>query len=512
MIPGLPTVLTLFSFVAFVFGVQYFHHPAGLPTLEFDFIVVGGGNAGGVVASRLGEVEDYKILVIEAGPSDQDVFSVQVPALAADIWFGSSVDWNFTTPPQTNTNDRVLEYPRAKILGGCSSHNDMIYNRGSRDDYNRWASTTGDDNLAWDQIRPFILKTEKWSSPNDPSFSEQGHFNTSIHSSAGVLGVTAPYYNHPLNDLLLKATAELSDEYPFLQDLNDGRPIGLGWGQATITHGFRTSSSTAYLANSGDNVHVLLNTLVTRVTSIDETGSNDFREVILASTPEGSTMKLIAKKEVILSAGVIQTPQLLLLSGIGPVDELKALGIEVFVDNPSVGKNFSDHITIPIKFSTDLPTSSFDETAALAQWKSNHTGRLALSQHLPQIGWVRFPQDSPPFKNGAVDPTAGPDSPHVEVFFVGVSEGSEENSTLSMNIVNLTPACRGSITLATSSPFNQPIIDPALLDSPLDTAILLEGFRSAQRLLASNTLSEHILGLDTPASSSSGTITDDDVI
>ncbi|KAJ3576821.1 hypothetical protein NP233_g165 [Leucocoprinus birnbaumii] len=458
MFSGPLAVLAVLHSATVTLGARYFRQAAGIPSFDHDFMIVGGGNAGGVVASRLGEVADYNALATEAGPSDKDVFDIQVLALAANIWFGSSVDWNFTTSPQVNAGNQILEYPRAKIRG----------------EYGKLAS------------------------PNVASLSEQGQYDPALHSKDGKLGVTAPFSDHPLNDLLLEATNQLSNEYPFLQDLNGGRPIGLGAhcrvGQAIIAHGSRSSSASAYLSHASDNVHVLLNTSVSRVVPTAESGGNDFRTIELRAGSDNATMKLTANKEVVVSAGVIQTPQRLLLSGIGPKDELDTLGITTFVDNPSVGKNFSDHVTISIKFLTDLPSTSFDETEALAQWKSNHTGRFALSQHMPQTGWVRFPEDSPPFRDGATDPTAGLNLPHVEVFFVGISEGQGGNMTLSVNIVDLTPVPRGSLTLATESPFDQPIIDPALLTSPLDTAILLEGF------------------CDTPAPPSGGSIADEEVI
>ncbi|KAF5346456.1 hypothetical protein D9756_010021 [Leucocoprinus leucothites] len=503
--------VSLLPFAALAFATQYFQQPDDLPQVDYDFIVVGGGSAGAIVGGRLGEIEDYKILVIEAGPSNDDVFEAQVPGLSHSIGFGTRVDWNYTTAPQTNVSNRVLTYPRAMILGGCSSHNDMIYNRGSKDDYDRWATTIEDDNLSWANMYSYILKAEKWSPPNDPSYSEEGHYDPSVHDDNGKIGVTAPYYDHPFNDILFEAATELSEEFPLLEDLNNGRPIGLGWGQATIAYGLRSSSATGHLASASDNVHVLLNSFVTRVLPVDE-GSNNFRKVELTTSPESPTLNITAAKEVILSAGMINTPQLLLLSGIGPKDELEALGLETIVDNPSVGKNFSDQSSIPLSYSTDLPATSFNQKDALAQWQSNHTGRLALAGHLPQMGWVRFPPDSEPFRNGLVDPTGGPNAPHIEIFFSSVNPGFGGNQTLGMNIVNLSPTSRGAITLASASPFDQPIIDPALLTSPVDSAILLEGFRSVQRLMASESFSKNVFGLSRPQPSKNGTLTDEEVM
>ncbi|KXN88671.1 Glucose dehydrogenase [FAD, quinone] [Leucoagaricus sp. SymC.cos] len=497
-----------------------------------DFKVRGGGTAGAVVGARLGEVSKYKILVIEAGPSNHDVFDSQVPGLAMKIGFQTAVDWNYTTVPQVNVNNAVINYPRAMLLGGCSSHSthshfrilvqrfihvsnkqdQMVYTRGSRDDYDRWAKVTGNDNLSWDKILPYILKAEKLTSPNDPNFPEDGHFDPSYHSTTGAVSVSAAYYPHPFNDLMLNTTNELSKEFPFLLDVNSGRPLGIGWGQTTVEHGFRSSAATSYIANARNNVHVLLQTRITRVLPVDKE-RRDFRKVEFATKPEGPRMTLTAKKELILSAGAMNSPQILLLSGIGPKAELEAVGIENIVDNPSVGKNFSEQVALQINFTTSLPVTDFDEAAALTQWKLNHTGRLGVPLRLPQIGWHRLPASSEAFKNGSSDPTGGPDTPHVEFYFWGIgapsnsSTGTDDLSVGSLitDVVNLNPASRGSITLSSSSPFDPPKIDPALLGSPLDAAILLEGVKSLLRLLSSTTFATHIQGFTSSGPSSNDT-------
>ncbi|KAF9445056.1 GMC oxidoreductase [Macrolepiota fuliginosa MF-IS2] len=483
-----------------------FQHPNDLPGVQYDFVVVGGGNAGAVVATRLGGNRDFKVLVIEAGPSNDAVFATQVPGLAQNVSGLPLVEWNYTTVAQTHAGGKADAYGRAMLLGGCTSHNELVYTRGSRDDYDRWASVVGDENLSWDKLLPYILKAEKWSSPNDPNLSEEGHFDPSVHGLDGKLQTSAPYNPHPLNDLLLETTKELSDEFPFLLDLNDGRPIGIGWQQNTIGKGVRSSSATGYLSSTGDNVHVLLNTRVTRILPTTY-GGTDIRTVEFATDPKGPTYNSTATKEVIISGGVINTPQILLNSGIGPKEELAAVGIASIVDNPGIGKNFSDQSAISTLFSTNLPSDAFDQTAALAEWSKSHTGRLADPPHMSSLGWVRLPADANPFKDGSPDPTGGPNSPHVELFFYnvrpppdGVDNGPGNTSLLTI-VVNLNPVSRGSITLAPgSSPFDAPVIDPNLLASPLDTAILLEGIRSAQRLFSSKAFSGRMFGTALPPS------------
>ncbi|KAF9451441.1 GMC oxidoreductase [Macrolepiota fuliginosa MF-IS2] len=520
-------VYSLLSLLQVALCAVHFQSPSDLPGIDYDFIVAGGGLAGAVVATRLGEIQDFKVLVIEAGPSNEEIFISQVPGLALNVSVpGTRIDWNYTIAPQTHVNGFVGPYLRAMMLGGCSSHNEMMYTRCSRDDYDRWAAMTGGDNLSWDKLFPYFLKAETWSGPNDPSLPETGHFDPSLHGTNGNVNVSAPYHIHPLNDLMVEAVKELSqssNEFPALLDHNGGRPIGIGWDQDTIGGGLRSSSATAYMAHTGDNVHVLLNTRVTRLLPstnhpFNGNSSNaiDIRTVEFATSPKGE-YNLTATKELLVAGGVVNTPQILLNSGIGPKDELKALGIESLIDNPSVGKNFSDQPSILIGLSTNLPTDDFDTTAALAEWKKSHTGRFAGPPHLASLGWVRFPETSNPFKDGAPDPTGGPNSPHIELFFRNVTSipdlnTSSSNATLLMNIVNLNPVARGSVTLATSSPFDAPIIDPNLLADPLDTAIFLEGVRSVQRLFAAKTFKSSVFELVMPKADANGTLTDEAIV
>ncbi|KAF9445261.1 GMC oxidoreductase [Macrolepiota fuliginosa MF-IS2] len=509
-------IYSLLLLLQVAFCAVQFQSPDDLQGVEYDFIVVGGGLAGGVVATRLGENQGFKVLVIEAGPSNDDIFASQVPGLEPNVTMtGTRVDWNYTTTPQIHVNGRVDPYTRALMLGGCSSHNGMVYTRGSRDDYDRWASVTGDDNLSWDKNVPIVLQGQPLPNPN-----ATGHYDPSLHGTHGNVNVSAPYHVHPPNDLMVEAIKELSqssDEFPALLDMNGGRPIGMGWDQDTVGGGLRSSSATAYLAHTGDNVHILLNTRVMRImpptddhTSNEHPDGTDIRSIEFATSPTGG-------KELIISGGVINTPQILLNSGIGPKGELEALGIKSLIDNPSVGKNFSDQPTLFIGLSTNLPVDGFNMTAALAEWLGSHTGRLADPLHMASLGWVRFPTTANPFKDGSPDPAAGPNSPHIELYFKNVTlipgqETEMGDATLLMNIVNLHPVSRGSITLTTSSPFDAPAIDTNALAVPVDTAIILEGIRSVQRLFSAQTFSSSVFGLVAPKADVNGTLSDEAVI
>ncbi|EKM75486.1 hypothetical protein AGABI1DRAFT_123150 [Agaricus bisporus var. burnettii JB137-S8] len=470
-----------------------YQNPTDLPgDVDYDFIVAGGGTAGLVVASRLSENPEWNVLVIEAGPSNKDVFETRVPGLSSEL--RPRFDWNYTTIPQDALGGRSLNYSRAKLLGGCSSHNGMVYTRGSRDDWDNYAEITGDQALSWDSILPVMKRAEKFS--KDSSHKPvKGHIDPSVHGDDGKLSVVASYTNASFNDLLLETAKELSGEFPFKLDMNDGRPLGLTWTQYTIDQrGERSSSATAYLEGTGNNVHVLVNTLVTRIVSAEN--GTDFRSVEFATDADSPKIQLRAKKEVIVSGGVINSPQILMNSGIGRREVLGANGIDTLVDNPSVGKNLSDQAATIIMLDTTLPITDYDVDAALIEWKKSHTGPLAQGGRLNHLTWVRLPDD----KLDGLDPSSGKNSPHIEFQFGQISHQlppsgvpreapipseASIDTVLQFAVVNLYTVSRGSISLSNNDPFSHPLIDLNMFGEEIDPAILREGIRSARRMLSS---------------------------
>ncbi|KAF5349539.1 hypothetical protein D9756_008782 [Leucocoprinus leucothites] len=495
------------ALVQVALGAVLFKKPEDLPdNTHYDFIIAGGGTGGAVVASRLAENSRFNILVIEAGPSNEDVFATRVPGLDNELP-RTHVDWNYTLIPQVGLKGRSTAYTRGRMLGGCGSHNGMVYTRCSRDDWDLWASIVGFDAFSWDRILPFILKAEVLTSDSENQ-TEQGHIDPSIHSRTGKVSTSAAYSVHPFNDMLIETTKELSDEFPFKLDMNDGSPIGIAWNQFTIDrHAERSSSATAYLAKTGNNVHVLVNTYVTRVLPVGR--GTDFRTVEFAADATSPKMKLTARKEVIVAGGVIGTPQILLNSGIGSQEELEAVGIPTIVNNPSVGKNFTDQVSALMLMETTIQDTDFDRDAALAEWNETRTGPLVLPNHLNHIVYVRLPEDAPPFSQGGFsDPAPGKDSPHIEFVFsqisthppatvVDVPPTPSDITTIQFLAVNLHPVSRGSVSLNTSDPFAHPVVDLGLLSEDQDIAILREAIRSARRMYSApvfkDSVSESIL-------------------
>ncbi|KXN83928.1 Glucose dehydrogenase [FAD, quinone] [Leucoagaricus sp. SymC.cos] len=484
------------------------HSPDDLPNNPldnyYDFVIAGAGTAGAVVASRLAEANpQWKVLVVEAGPSNEDVFETRVPGLWLKFLSQevTRVDWNYTVAPQVGLNGRSVGYSRARMLGGCSSHNAMTYTRGSRDDWDRYANVVKDDAYKWDNVLPLFFKAERLTQQ-----VPKGHIDPSVHGRKGKVSVSATFTKIPFNDMLIKASDELKAEFPFLLDMNAGRVIGTGWVQSTLDHGERSSSATAYLAKSGDNVHILINTQVTRVVPANSNGS-EFRGVEVATDAQAPRRTIIAKKEVIVSGGIIGSPQILLNSGIGSREELEKVGVKTLVDNPSVGKNLTDQVSTPMAFATNTTSTDFDQEAALEEWNKTRTGPLSHPVDVNHFTFVRLPQ----FSEEPLDPTGGSNSPHVEFAYSGISSHppvvggpaqippGSANVTIQLAVANLHPVSRGSITLASSNPFDHPVIDFRLLTESEDIAILREGIRSARRLFAAPAFKDAVFGSVLPA-------------
>ncbi|KAJ7141349.1 alcohol oxidase [Mycena epipterygia] len=455
--------------------------------ITYDFIVVGGGTGGAVIANRLTENSNYQVLVLEAGGSNAGVLDIIVPFLCATASPATAQDWNYTTTPQVGLNGRSIAYPRGFVLGGSSSLNYMAYYIGSTDDFNRFATVTGDQGWSWNSLVPYMRKMEKFVPPSD-GHNATGQFNPSVHGFTGINSVSLNGFPSPIDSRIIATTTQLK-EFPFNLDMNSGSPLGIGWGQATIANGSRSSSATSYLGPSfinRSNLHVLLNARVTRVL---QTTTGVVRTVqFLGQNLTGTPFTLTAKKEVVLSAGAIGTPNILMHSGIGDATALTALGITPIHSLPSVGKNFTDHPILFMSFEVNstntYETIERDATlfgSYLTQWTNSRTGPFvdSLFSHL---GWLRVPTNSTIF-NSAPDPSAGPNTPHFELIF---SNGVLGGPPATGNYLGITPAVvspssRGAVTLNSNDPLSAPDINPNLLGTDVDMGIMREALKSTMR-------------------------------
>ncbi|KAJ7148660.1 aryl-alcohol oxidase [Mycena crocata] len=473
-----------------------------LPTLAYDFVIVGGGTAGNVVASRLSENPNFRVLVLEAGVSNEGVLDSIIPFFVGNLLGPTIYEWNYTTTPQSGLNGRVLNYLRAHMLGGCSSHNGMFYTRGTAEDFDRYAKLTGDAGWSWDRVLPYFFKNEKWSPPAD-HHDTRGQFNPSVHSTQGRTSVSLSGFDWPIfYRNVMQTTKELSDEFPFNIDMNSGTPLGLGWLQSTIGNGMRSSSATSYLTAEviqRKNLHVLLHAQVsTLVDAHNVAGKLSFGGVQFFQGTAKFTAT--ASKEIIISAGAVGTPSILMHSGIGDQMILNNLGIQPHLHLPSVGKNASDQAffstTWAVNFNQTLELVTQNATRfteAFAEWNKTHTGPFVMLGP-SHVAWLRLDPTSPIFDNHT-DPSSGENTPHIELAFSpGQGFGNETGNFVGAGLAVVSPKSRGSVSINSNNPLDPPVIDLGMLENDFDLFALREALRAAIRFFKAPVWRDYIIG------------------
>jgi choline dehydrogenase-like flavoprotein len=427
----------------------------------FDYLIIGAGTAGCVLANRLSGDPAVRVALIEAGPEDRRA-KIRIPAAVAAAIMDPTIGWGYRSVPQRHLHDREIVLPRGRVLGGCSSINGMAYFRGHPQDFDDWAAA-GAQGWSYREVLPYFLRSE-----HNETLGESRY-----HGRHGPMTVTDIPHPNPLIVRFLEATSSLG--YSRCLDFNGVDPEGFGTRQATIRAGRRESMVTAFLdpVRSRPQLTVLTEAVVTRI--LIEGG----RACGVNLERAGSRQTLLARREVILSAGSYASPQLLMLSGVGDGAHLQSLGIEVQQHLPGVGGCLQDHPATLVQMKTSDSTSYGVSLKALPRGAWNlleyaiaRRGPLA-SNVLEATGFLRTrPGLTRPDLQMAIMPMLrNPSSP------IPVGHG------YGIIPIAIRPRSRGSVRLASSDPRSPPRIDPNYLDDPEDLRTLLEGFRIARRIL-----------------------------
>ncbi|KAF8342789.1 uncharacterized protein EI90DRAFT_3115330 [Cantharellus anzutake] len=474
----------------------------------YDFIIIGAGNAGAVVGARLSENPKYSVLVLEAGPALPDDSIWSIPVLAAGPSQTQNI-WNYTSVPQAQlANNRVVSMLSGKVVGGTSNVNFMLYTRGTREEYDRVARIAADTRWSWDSIIPFAKKSEtRKNTTSGRNFD--GDFNPDAYGDSGPVLISLPNDGSPFHDKVKQASYELGGDFEWSSDTNSGRSLGLARLVGTIGTGVRSGSSN-YFKGTGRrrNLEVVANARVTKILFSD--GPNPAVtgvEFIRGADRNAPKVVVQPYKEVILSAGAIGSPKILLQSGVGPKSELEELGIKVVKDHPDVGKHLQDHALITNNWHINSNISRDElfrqpyDAWAQGQWNLysiNKTGRP--SNTIGQtIAFFRLPSDDPIYKKpGVVDDSPGPNSPQYEFFiddgFSNLLYPAPGGDYATIATIVLSPSSRGSVTLKSSDPFDDPLIDPALLTKEIDFHIMKTAIKKARELVKAPVWKDYILG------------------
>ena len=429
----------------------------------YDYVIVGAGSAGCVLALRLTENPSTRVLLIEAGPPD-DADEIHIPA-ALNLLFQSTYDWDFHTVPQERAAGREIYWPRGRVLGGSSSMNAMIYIRGNRHDYDTWRDDYGCTGWGYADLVPYFRRAERNSRGAD-----------SYHGGTGPLSVTDLSFQSPMTKAWVAAARECG--LPANDDFNGAQQDGSGFYQVTQADGRRCSAADAYLrpAMARPNLEVKTDARATQV--VVEGG----RAAGVRYLERGTEETAYVQGEVIVSSGAIGSPQLLMLSGIGPADHLRELGIVVMVDSPGVGANLSDHPVVPAMWRTPKVPALWEKAGPknLFRWQLRHSGpftsniaesggfsRTRPSLSAPDLQWHALPT---PFLNQ------------------GLADPQTRAFTLLITLVDV--GSRGRILLRSSDPRHKPAIDPAYLSDSTDIAPLVEGVRMAREFAVAGSLAK----------------------
>lgn len=442
---------------------------------EYDFIIIGAGSAGAVVANRLSADGRFQVLVLEAGGTDRRLF-VQIPIGYGKTYYDERVNWKYHTLPEPALNNKPSYWPRGKVLGGSSSINAMVYVRGHPLDYDDWASKA--PGWSWRDVKPIFKRMESWDGKSHPSRGLNGPL--SVHSTHDQV--------HPLCDHFIQAAEQL--QIPFNADYNADLMEGAALFQITTQNGWRGSTSRCYLrpALKRRNLRLINHAQVTQI------HADDKRITAVSYQKNGRPFTVKANNEVILCAGAVNSPQLLELSGIGNAKRLKELGITPVHNNPNVGEHLADHLGADIVCKSRLPSLNQElrplkgKIVAGLKYLLFRSGPLSLSVNQAG-GFIRSNNDS--------------DRPDLQLYFSPLSYTRAPVGT--RPLVNpdpfagfllgfnpCKPTSRGHTHITTPNPMVAPAIQPNYLSTEHDRKLMLEGMHLMRRFTSTETMQKLI--------------------
>ncbi|MFM1605347.1 MAG: GMC family oxidoreductase [Candidatus Pseudothioglobus sp.] len=444
---------------------------------DYDYIIVGAGSAGCVLANRLSKDPLNRVLLLEAGGSDRR-FYIQMPIGYGKTYHQKAVNWMYMTEPSPDAGNRPSYWPRGKVLGGSSSINAMVYVRGNPKDFDDWYEA-GNPGWSFDELLPYFKRMETWQHGSDDYRGGDGPLKVSDVSSQ----------LHPLCKNFISAAKEIG--FSFNKDMNGASQEGVGNYQITTHGGQRMSTSRAYLrpVMSRKNLTVIMNAHVTRILFEGKRASG------IEYKKAGNLNQVNAKREVILSSGAVNSPQLLQLSGIGPESVLKEANVSVVHHSPAVGKNLQDHLGVNYFYKSKVRTLNdqlrpwWGKLLQGMRYILTRTGPLSLSVN--QSG-------------GFVRTRANLKAPNIQLYFSPVSYSLElpgrramlspdPFSAMLLGVSNCKSNSRGQIRIKSSDPSVAPIIEPNYLSHKDDVQDLLEGVKLLRKLAKTKSFSKIIL-------------------
>lgn len=448
-------------------------------TENYDYIVVGAGSAGCVLANRLSADPKNRVLLLEAGTEDWNPW-IHVPVGYFKTMHNPSTDWCYMTEPDKGIDGRKLQWPRGKVLGGSSSLNGLLYVRGQKEDYDRW-ETLGNKGWSFEDVLPYFKKSED---------QERGF--DQYHGVGGLLKVSDLRLRRPIADMFIKAAQQIG--IPFNKDYNGSVQEGVGYFQQTAHQGFRWSTAKGFLkpARKRSNLTVITHAHTSRIifdeNTVESTGQKP-KAIGVEYLRKGTVKKASANKEVILSAGAIGSPQILQLSGVASTDLLNKHLIPVVKDLPGVGQNLQDHLQIRLVFKTKQNTlndelnSYFKQLKVGFQYFFKRTGALTLAASQIVIFTKTQAELSRPDIQFHFQPLSA-DKP---------GDGVHPFSAFTTSVCQLRPYSSGYLEIKSSNPLQHPAIHPNYLSDERDLAIAVESIKVARKLAAAPALASEIL-------------------